>query len=420
MSLAEEGSRGKTVRLSERNLRGRSQQQSFGEQGAREKSHGERELRVKSGEELREMLARQQKLLENRSFICKLPDKGKRISDFAEKLRAVIAEQQELKRTTELLSSFKLDFQKNIDNLDERKSSTDDLENPAHPMLLLIDSTSTSHNSESNMTITENQHIQDTVSTSNIKRHGEYNREDHTDVESVGGQLKEPGKCESLSHSLTDGPGHRVSKSVNGLLSVTGCAIEACDVNTDMLITAIQNVTITDKLDGNTTSRNKQENGKLKKTVPFLAGIPKKLHYIEVLENRADHPVLARPKFRPNQLASGSNESSRSSSPGRSPARIESSLSAEERHMRDKYRSDFTSARVPQLQNMPVQLIAIDESVNLQVIQKQTYEEMQAKLAAQKLAERLNIKMVKYNPDDGASMKYREVRDDDYYSEDEL
>lgn len=38
---------------------------------------------------------------------------------------------------------------------------------------------------------------------------------------------------------------------------------------------------------------------------------------------------------------------------------------------------------------------------------------MQAKLAAQKLAERLNIKMQSYNPEGESSRKYREVRDED-------
>ena len=49
-------------------------------------------------------------------------------------------------------------------------------------------------------------------------------------------------------------------------------------------------------------------------------------------------------------------------------------------------------------------------------------KEIQAKLAAQKLAERLNIKMQSYNPEGESSRKYREVRDedDDQSSEDEF
>jgi len=41
---------------------------------------------------------------------------------------------------------------------------------------------------------------------------------------------------------------------------------------------------------------------------------------------------------------------------------------------------------------------------------------MQAKLAAQKLAERLKIKMTRFEPEGEAAMQYREVRDEDYFS----
>lgn len=41
---------------------------------------------------------------------------------------------------------------------------------------------------------------------------------------------------------------------------------------------------------------------------------------------------------------------------------------------------------------------------------------MQAKLAAQKLAERLNIKMTSFEPEGEAAMQYREVREEDYFS----
>lgn len=44
---------------------------------------------------------------------------------------------------------------------------------------------------------------------------------------------------------------------------------------------------------------------------------------------------------------------------------------------------------------------------------------MQAKLAAQKLAERLNIKMTSFEPEGEAAMQYREVRDEDDFSADD-
>ncbi|NXT02008.1 GRL1A polymerase, partial [Jacana jacana] len=46
-----------------------------------------------------------------RKFIARLPDKGKKISDFAEKLRLAISQEEELARTAELLSAVRLEFQ---------------------------------------------------------------------------------------------------------------------------------------------------------------------------------------------------------------------------------------------------------------------------------------------------------------------
>ncbi|NXP77330.1 GRL1A polymerase, partial [Ramphastos sulfuratus] len=46
-----------------------------------------------------------------RKFISRLPDKGKKISDFAEKLTFAILQEEELARTAELLSAVRLEFQ---------------------------------------------------------------------------------------------------------------------------------------------------------------------------------------------------------------------------------------------------------------------------------------------------------------------
>ncbi|NXK33724.1 GRL1A polymerase, partial [Piprites chloris] len=46
-----------------------------------------------------------------RKFISRLPDKGKKISDFAEKLKVAILQEEELARTAELLSAVRLEFQ---------------------------------------------------------------------------------------------------------------------------------------------------------------------------------------------------------------------------------------------------------------------------------------------------------------------
>ncbi|NXP54741.1 GRL1A polymerase, partial [Heliornis fulica] len=46
-----------------------------------------------------------------RKFIARLPDKGKKISDFVEKLTLAILQEEELARTAELLSAVRLEFQ---------------------------------------------------------------------------------------------------------------------------------------------------------------------------------------------------------------------------------------------------------------------------------------------------------------------
>ncbi|NXM62258.1 GRL1A polymerase, partial [Illadopsis cleaveri] len=46
-----------------------------------------------------------------RKFIARLPDKGKKISDFVEKLKLAIFQEEEVARTAELLSAVRLEFQ---------------------------------------------------------------------------------------------------------------------------------------------------------------------------------------------------------------------------------------------------------------------------------------------------------------------
>ncbi|NXK04480.1 GRL1A polymerase, partial [Herpetotheres cachinnans] len=56
-----------------------------------------------------------------RKFIARLPDKGKKISDFAEKLTLAILQEEELARTTELLSAVRLEFQVKQEEIDTSK-----------------------------------------------------------------------------------------------------------------------------------------------------------------------------------------------------------------------------------------------------------------------------------------------------------
>ncbi|KAL6074567.1 hypothetical protein STEG23_031043, partial [Scotinomys teguina] len=56
------------------------------------------DLGQRSSAELRERLRRQERRLRNEKFICKLPDKGKKISGAVANLKAAIAEREEVRR----------------------------------------------------------------------------------------------------------------------------------------------------------------------------------------------------------------------------------------------------------------------------------------------------------------------------------
>ncbi|NXE87010.1 GRL1A polymerase, partial [Menura novaehollandiae] len=56
-----------------------------------------------------------------RKFISRLPDKGKKISDFAEKLKLAILQEEEVARTAELLSAVRLEFRAKQEEINTSK-----------------------------------------------------------------------------------------------------------------------------------------------------------------------------------------------------------------------------------------------------------------------------------------------------------
>ncbi|NXY17972.1 GRL1A polymerase, partial [Atrichornis clamosus] len=56
-----------------------------------------------------------------RKFIARLPDKGKKISDFAEKLKLAILQEEELAQTAELLSAVRLEFRAKQEEINTSK-----------------------------------------------------------------------------------------------------------------------------------------------------------------------------------------------------------------------------------------------------------------------------------------------------------
>ncbi|CAH1797001.1 unnamed protein product [Owenia fusiformis] len=71
--------------------------------------------------QLEELLKRQQKLLNNKSFINKLPDRGKKIRTFAEQLQQKIKELEVVDQTASLFTQMKIRPETNIEDDDPLK-----------------------------------------------------------------------------------------------------------------------------------------------------------------------------------------------------------------------------------------------------------------------------------------------------------
>ncbi|XP_053844217.1 myocardial zonula adherens protein isoform X1 [Vidua macroura] len=349
-----------------------------------------------------------------RKFIARLPDKGKKISDFAEKLKLAILQEEEVARTAELLSAVRLEFQAKQEEINTSKQE----------VVLTEDTVNRADSSVFN----ENSHIKDISDTSAERQEAECIEEDATNTalenqrtQRKNNEVKTVAKdqnrfCEDVSKSATSNHLNN-DQQVSQSNSEDGTESPAAlDNSKEALVDAFQRVTIGDEENSEKILGKEQDVAKHKGSV-FGSQHPKTPHYIEVLEARAKNPVIKKPKFKPNALSGEQSGSSHGSSSSRSPGGFGSPVPPEERRLRDKkHLDDITAARLPPLHHSPAQLLSIEESIAIQMQQKEAYEEMQAKLAAQKLAERLNIKMLRFEPEGEASMQYREVRDEDYFS----
>ncbi|XP_013410882.1 DNA-directed RNA polymerase II subunit GRINL1A [Lingula anatina] len=93
------------------------------------------DLMQKPMAQLKELLDRQNKILQNKKFISSLPDKGKKISDLADRLRRAIEEKEKVDATSSLFQKMQLEsddedqvsfYRKIINKSDKRKEETDD------------------------------------------------------------------------------------------------------------------------------------------------------------------------------------------------------------------------------------------------------------------------------------------------------
>ncbi|XP_063134508.1 DNA-directed RNA polymerase II subunit GRINL1A-like [Rattus norvegicus] len=334
--------------------------------------------------ELRERLRRQERLLHKEKFICKLPDKGKKISDTTAKLRDAISESEEVRGRTELLHPVSVDCKLRHKATTRVDTDIDKAQNSD----LMLDTSSlvpecSSVDIESSKTTSETQGPT---------------------------QLTHKGNEETLETGCTvnTSPSVRITaqappSEVNEHLPQHSSQAEEVSSSVDSLfITKLQKITIADQTEPS------EENTSTENFPELQSETPKKPHYMTVLKMRARNPVPPPHKFKTNVLTTQQSDSPSHCQRAQSPASSE-----EQRRRAGQHLDDVTAAPLLLLHHLPAQLLSIEESLALQKEQKQNYEEMRSKLAAQKLAERLNITMQSYNPEGESSGRYREVRDED-------
>ncbi|KAM4630639.1 protein GRINL1A [Polymixia lowei] len=334
------------------------------------------DLRCQSKDDLKEILTRQEKLLSNRKFLQSLPDKGKKISDFAERVRLAIAAHEEEERKQSLLSSARTELQ-----------------------------------SKYQQVFTSRQHgAHNQPETSHQNRPGEDAAPDivrEMDTSPVSARVQE-------TKTVDEHRDRFVAAEETMETTAVGASLNSDETKESDLAEALERVKLSD-----TTSAGsgRESQGTLNNTATdnFFLGMqpPKKPHYIDILEKTERSLATRKQQYRPNQLLPrGDGSPSVSLSPSQSPGGS-SPLSAQARKERDrKHLDDITAARLPPLLYSPARFLSLEESADLLREQQKKHQELQAKLAAQKLSEGLRVSVGSYTPDSGPMAAYREIHDD--------
>lgn len=330
------------------------------------------ELSRHSREELQELLLRQDKILSNLRLIHTLPDKGKKIKAFAEKIRLAIEHHDEEERRRSLVSAARTELQSKYQQAFTAQQRT------------VPNTAAASHQSQG--------------------------------TAGDGMQETSPASADQQGNKALDGQQDRfVTRAAAGETMETaaaGASLKSVDTKEGDLVEALERV----RLSKTSTGFSGESKDPLNSTARdnyFRKQIPKKPHFVTVLEKTEKTAAPNKQKFKPNQLPHRTDISpSGSSSPSQS-SEGSSPLSAQARRQRDrKHLDDITAARLPPLHHSPAQLLPLEESAALLQEQTKKQLELQAKLAAQKLSEGLKISMGSYTPDGGPMAAYREVHDE--------
>nr|XP_046242412.1 protein GRINL1A [Scatophagus argus] len=336
------------------------------------------DLRNQSKEELQELLVRQEKILSNKKLVQTLPDKGKKIKEFAEKVRLAVEHHDEEERRQSLVSAARTELQSKYQQaftVQQRRAV------PITP-------------------VASYQNRQSEGAASDVMQERETSPAAH---------VQENNTLDEQQDQLVS----RVAAGETMETSAAGASLNSDETKEGDLVEALGRV----RLSETSTGFNSESKGPLNSTARdnyfFRKQIPKKPRYVTVLERTEKTPAPRKQKFKPNQLPHGTEiSSSGSSSPSQS-SEGSSPLSAQARRERDrKHLDDITAAKLPPLHHSPAKLLSLEESAILLKEQTKKQQEVQAKLAAQKLSEGLKVSMGSYTPDCGPMAAYREVHDE--------
>lgn len=331
------------------------------------------DLRVQRKEELQELLQRQEKILSNKRLLQTLPDKGKKIKEFTEKVRLAIEHKDEEERRQSLVFAARTELQSKYQQAFTMQRCA--INTPAAP----------------------HQNMQNEAAADNAMQ----------DTSPVSADVQENNTLDKEQDPF-------VSKTAAGETMETaaaGASLNCDEINETDLVEALERVRLSETSAGFSSESKDSFNSTARDNYFLRKQIRKQPHYVTVLEETESTP--RKQKFKPNQLPhrndtplSGSSSPSQSSE-GSSP------LSAQTRKERDrKHLDDITAARLPPLHHNPAQLLSLEESAVLLEEQTKKQHELQAKLAAQKLSEGLKLSMGSYTPDRGPMAAYREVHDE--------
>lgn len=197
-----------------------------------------------------------------RTFISKLPDKGKKILEFSEKLNIAILQEEELRRRAECLSTVRLEFQKKQEEIKSSKQRT-------------------------------------------IVRSNNLTQEDSSSVSEFSAPVVNKEYSSALQNDLSVWTKKRSTKNKTAPLGKTEIAAQSTGSgSSETLVDAFERISI----EGRTCSEKSEKGQNVKKDRTVNDGLlqnlpnmtPKIPHYVEVLELRANNPVTQKRKFKTN------------------------------------------------------------------------------------------------------------------------